>query len=44
MAISNKIKQLYDAIKSDGGDVGTEDEFNDWFLRPGEEGGKVGAD
>ena len=38
MAISNKIKQLYDAIKSDGGDVGTEDEFNDWFLRPGEEG------
>lgn len=38
MAINGKIKQLYDAIKSDGGDVGTEEEFNDWFLRPGEEG------
>ena len=41
MGISvSKIKSLYDALKADGADVGTEKEFSDWFCRSGEEGYK----
>lgn len=41
MAIENKkVKSLYDALKSDGAMVGTEDNFNEWFFKPGEEGYK----
>ena len=35
---NDKIKQLYDALKADGGDVGSEQEFESWFLAPGEQG------
>ena len=38
--INSKVKQLYDALKADGGDVGSEQEFNDWFFASGEEGYK----
>ncbi|MDE6010871.1 MAG: hypothetical protein K2F87_05470, partial [Muribaculaceae bacterium] len=38
MGINSKVKILYDALKADGADVGSEQEFNDWFLRPGEDG------
>lgn len=38
--INPKVKSLYDALKSDGGDVGTEQEFNSWMFKPGEEGYK----
>lgn len=40
MPINNKIKSLYDALKADGGDVGSEQEFQDWFLAKGEQGYK----
>ena len=38
--ISQKVKSLYDVLKSNGEDVGSEREFNDWFLKPGQEGYK----
>lgn len=38
MAINAKVKSLYDALKADGADVGTEQEFNDYFFKPGKEG------
>ena len=38
--ISQKVKSLYDVLKSNGEDVGSEQEFNDWFLKPGQEGYK----
>lgn len=40
MPINSKVKRLYDALKADGGDVGTPEEFNSWFLKPGKEGYK----
>jgi len=40
MPINYKVKQLYDALKEDGADVGSEQEFNDWFFKPGDEGYK----
>ena len=40
MAINDKIKSLYDTLKADGADVGSEQEFNDWFLAKGDEGYK----
>lgn len=33
-----KVKILYDALKEDGVDVGSEEEFYDWFFTPGKEG------
>ena len=39
--ISQKVKSLYDVLKSNGEDVGSEQEFNDWFLKPGQEGYKT---
>ena len=38
MPINDKVKQLYDALKEDGGDVGSEQEFSDWFFAKGDEG------
>ena len=38
--INAKIKQLYDAMKADGDDVGTEQEFSDYFLAKGDQGYK----
>lgn len=38
MALDSKVKSLYDTMKADGADVGTEQEFNDYFFKPGEEG------
>lgn len=38
--ISQKVKSLYDVLKRNGEDVGSEQEFNDWFLKPGQEGYK----
>lgn len=39
MAINNsKVKHIYDTLKSGGADIGTEDEFNSWFFKPGKEG------
>ena len=40
MPINGKVKQLYDALKYDGADVGTEQEFNDYFFAKGEQGYK----
>lgn len=40
MPINSKVKRLYDALKADGGDVGTPEEFNSWFFKPGKEGYK----
>ena len=40
MPINSKVKKLYDALKADGGDVGTPEEFNSWFFKPGKEGYK----
>ena len=40
MPINSKVKNLYDALKADGGDVGTPEEFNSWFFKPGKEGYK----
>lgn len=40
MPINSKVKKLYDALKADGDDVGTPEEFNSWFLKPGKEGYK----
>ena len=37
---SKKVKTLYDALVADGADVGTEDEFNNWFFARGEQGYK----
>lgn len=37
-AISQKVKSLYEVLLHDGADVGTLQEFNDWFLKPGKEG------
>ena len=39
-SISPKIKKLYDAKKEAGDNVGTLEEFNNWFLAKGEEGYK----
>lgn len=38
MPINSKVKKLYDALKADGGDVGTPEEFNSWFFKAGKEG------
>lgn len=38
--ISQKVKSLYDVLKRNGEDVGSEQEFNDWLLKPGQEGYK----
>ena len=40
MPINDKVLQLYTAMKADGADVGTEQEFNDYFLAKGEQGYK----
>lgn len=40
MPINSKVKKLYDALRADGGDVGTPEEFNSWFFKPGKEGYK----
>ena len=40
MAINEKVKRLYDVLNGAGAQVGTEDEFNEWFFKPGEEGYK----
>lgn len=40
MPINSKVKRLYDALKADSGDVGTPEEFNSWFFKPGKEGYK----
>lgn len=40
MPINSKVKRLYDSLKADGGDVGTPEEFNSWFFKPGKEGYK----
>ena len=40
MPINSKVKKLYDALKADGGDVGTPEEFNSWFFKSGKEGYK----
>ena len=37
---SKKVKTLYDALAADGAEVGTEDEFNNWFFAQGEQGYK----
>lgn len=37
---SSKVKTLYDALVADGADVGTEDEFKNWFFAKGEQGYK----
>lgn len=38
MPINQKVKQIYDTLKGGGADVGTEQEFNDWFLAKGDQG------
>lgn len=38
MAINKKVKALYDALKADGDFSGSEQEFNDYFFKPGKEG------
>ena len=38
MAIDSRVKALYDALKADGADVGTEEEFNAYMFKPGKEG------
>lgn len=38
MPINNKVKSIYDTLKSGGADVGTEDEFNSWFFEKGDKG------
>lgn len=38
MAVDERVQSLYDALKADGADVGTPEEFNEWFFRPGDEG------
>ena len=35
-----KIKSIYNALKGGGADVGTEQEFNNWFLAKGDQGYK----
>jgi len=40
MAINSKVQKLYDALKADGGNVGTPEQFNAWFFKPGKEGYK----
>ena len=40
MPINDKVLQLYNAMKADGADVGTEQEFNDYFLAKGDQGYK----
>ena len=38
MPINPKIKQIYDTLKEGGADVGSEKEFNDYFLAKGKDG------
>lgn len=38
MPINPKIKQIYDTLKEGGADVGSEKEFNDYFLAKGKNG------
>lgn len=38
--ISGKIKQIHSILAEEGADVGTVEEFNDWFMKPGDEGYK----
>lgn len=38
MPINPKIKQIYDTLKEGGADVGSEQEFNDYFLAKGKDG------
>ena len=38
MAVDERVQSLYNALKADGADVGTVEEFNEWFFKPGEEG------
>ena len=39
MPIKNqKVKDLYQVLQQGGADVGTEDEFNDWLFKAGDEG------
>ncbi|WP_279169773.1 hypothetical protein, partial [Prevotella denticola] len=38
MPINPKIKQIYDTLKKGGADVGSEKEFNDYFLAKGKNG------
>ncbi len=40
MPINDKVLQLYNAMKADGADVGTEQEFNDYFMAKGDQGYK----
>ena len=39
-SINPKVKKIYDTLKNGGGDVGTEQEFNNWFFASGEQGYK----
>lgn len=38
MALNSKVKYIYDTLKNGGGNVGSEQEFNDWFFAKGKEG------
>ena len=38
MPINPKVKQIYDTLKDGGADVGSEKEFNDYFLAKGKDG------
>ena len=38
--INPKVKKIYDTLKGGGGDVGSEQEFNDWFFAKGDQGYK----
>ena len=40
MPINGKVKSIYDTLKGGGADVGTEQEFNDWFFAKGAQGYK----
>ncbi|MBD5184665.1 MAG: hypothetical protein HDS97_07225 [Bacteroidales bacterium] len=38
LSVDYRVKKIYEALKSEGGDVGTIEEFDKWFFRSGEEG------
>ena len=40
MPINGKVKEIYDTLKGGGADVGTEQEFNEWFFAKGDQGYK----
>ena len=36
--MNEKVKKIYDTLRDGGGDVGSEQEFNDWFFARGDQG------